>query len=68
MTSRKGEPSKGWFRSDRFYRADGQWYFTTREMIEKGPFSSRQDAEGELLLFMRNCQLEHTELARPTTG
>ena len=55
MEYRKGEELKGWFRSERFYRAGGDWYFTSREMCEQGPFPSREDAEGELLLFMRQC-------------
>lgn len=60
MDCRKGEQNQGWFRSQRFYRAGGDWYFTTRDHCERGPFMSREEAEGELLLFMRQCRL-HTQ-------
>ncbi len=54
MTHRKGEVSKHHFRSDRFFCVDSQWFFTTRESSELGPFSSRADAQGELLLYIRH--------------
>jgi Domain of unknown function (DUF6316) len=43
---RKGEPPGGrHFRSsDRFLMANGAWYFTTREHIDVGPFTTRGDA------------------------
>jgi len=42
---RKGEPPGGrYFRSDRFIQANGAWYFSTREMIDVGPFKTRADA------------------------
>ena len=53
MSVRPGEAEKSWFRSERFMHVNDQWYFTTREMTEEGPFSSRQDAEMELLLYIR---------------
>ena len=53
MSHRIGEPGKQYFRSDRFFCRDCQWFFTTREGSELGPFSSRGDAQGELLLYIR---------------
>jgi hypothetical protein len=55
MNNRSGEKAKSWFRSERFYSVSGDWYFTTREAMELGPFPSRKDAEAELMLFMRQA-------------
>ncbi len=52
MICRSGEEPKTHFRTDRFYRSDGQWFFTTREKIEVGPFSSREEADKELILYL----------------
>jgi len=42
---RKGEPPGGrYYRSDRFFMANGAWYFSTREQIDVGPFTTRIDA------------------------
>ena len=53
MSVRIGEIDKRWFRSDRISHVNDQWFFTTREFTEEGPFSSKQDAEMELLLYIR---------------
>ena len=33
------------FRTDRFYRINEAWYFSTREGIEMGPYTNKTDAE-----------------------
>jgi len=58
MTVRPGEENKNWFRSERFMHVNDQWYFTTREMTEKGPFTSKQEAENELILYIRHINDE----------
>lgn len=58
MECRAGEPEKSWFRSNRIYNMGGQWYFTTREHQEIGPFSSRKEAERETGVFLRCLQEE----------
>lgn len=40
------------FRSDRFFRAEGFWYFATREGIDFGPFTVRHDAEKALTRYL----------------
>lgn len=45
MDYRKDEPPKTWFRSDRVFRSDGQWFFHTREGIAVGPYKTRFEAE-----------------------
>lgn len=55
MQYRNGESSeKSWYRSDRFFSMNGQWFFSTREHIDMGPFISRQEAEIELAVFIRH--------------
>jgi len=49
---RGGEQDKFWFRSDRFFTAGSQWYFTTRENRDVGPYASREDAAHGLELFL----------------
>ncbi len=53
---RSGEESKNWFRSDRFFKVGGVWFFSTRENIDIGPFSSELEArkhEQQLVVLLR---------------
>ena len=56
MSERKtdGEDDKKYFQMDRFVQMNGQWFYTTREGEEKGPFDSRADAEGDLIAYIRH--------------
>ncbi len=56
MNCRKGEADKLWYRSDRYFKANGAWYFTTREQIDIGPFGTIQSAENGLSLFIKYIQ------------
>lgn len=56
MGRREGEEEKTRFRSDRFFCEDGSWFFTTRENTVQGPFESRDDAERELALYLRDLR------------
>lgn len=53
MQIRKGEETKSWFRSDRFYHTADGWWFQTREHTELGPYDSHKEAESELCLYIR---------------
>jgi hypothetical protein len=55
MNVRGGEESKSWFRSDRMLHVNENWYFVTRENTQEGPFSSRNEAENELTLYIRQA-------------
>ena len=44
LTLRQGEQNAAYFRSDRFYKVGGRYYFTTREGAEIGPFSTKSAA------------------------
>ena len=56
MSNRQGEDQKTFFRSDRFFTEGGQWYFSTRENTIEGPFSNREEAEQELMLYVRRLE------------
>lgn len=47
---------KTWFRSQRFFTEGSNWYFTTREGTVEGPFESRDEAEQELMMYLRNLK------------
>lgn len=55
MTVRIGESEKTWFRSERIMHVNDQWFFTTREMTQEGPFYSKHEAEMELNLYIRHA-------------
>jgi hypothetical protein len=40
------------FQSERFFTAEGQWYFATREGVDFGPFSVRNDGEKALQRYL----------------
>lgn len=57
MEYRKAESPKLWFRSERFFRSNGHWYFHTREGFAVGPYQTRVAAEvdaGLLIDQLRN--------------
>jgi len=45
--ARKDERPRTWFRSDRVFLSDGQWFFHTREGVDVGPYESQFEAEIE---------------------
>lgn len=49
---RDGEVDKLWFRSDRYFTVGNVWYFSTRENLDIGPYSSREAASYGLDLFI----------------
>lgn len=55
--NRNGEAGPVPFRSSRFFCVGGQWYFTTREGFDSGPFASRNRAETGLKRFLHVVNL-----------
>ena len=51
MRRREDEDDKTYFRSDRIYSMNGQWYFGAREG-DCGPFPSREGAVAALAQFV----------------
>lgn len=56
--SRKSDDdeNKLYFQIDRFVQQDNQWFYTTREGEERGPFESKADAKGDLIMYMRHLK------------
>lgn len=44
---RSNEQPRTWFRSERVFLSDGNWYFHTREGVDVGPYESQFEAEIE---------------------
>lgn len=59
--TRKGENGHPPFRSGRMFSIGAQWYFATREG-DHGPFPSKEEAEAELALFLRDKATEDQRL------
>jgi len=49
-----GDSEKRYFQVDRFVQQNGEWFYTTREGDERGPFVSKKEAEGDLIVYMRH--------------
>ncbi len=60
--SRAGEANPIPLRSDRFFSAQGEWYFSTREGAPIGPFDNKREAGTGLDDF-----IEFMALAEPKT-
>ena len=56
-SNRKGEQGPTPFRSGRFFSVGGQWFFATREGNDQGPYQSKEDAEAELMMFLREVAM-----------
>jgi len=52
MMRKTDEKDARYFRSDRFFSSNGQWYFITRENREAGPFATRDAAEAALVDYL----------------
>ena len=59
---RSGEKGSIPFRSGRIFNVGMQWYFATREGIDRGPYDDRDDAEAELRLFVRDKVTQNQRL------
>lgn len=55
--ARSGEEERIPFRSNRFFCVGRDWYFTTREGFDSGPFASRERAETGLKRFLHVVSL-----------
>jgi len=59
MHVREGESqAKVWYRSERFFCVDGKWFFSTREGVDVGPYSSRYSANNGLSLYVHFMQTD----------
>ena len=61
-SNRQGEAGTIPLRTDRFFSAQGEWYFSTREGAPIGPFEDKEEARKGLFDF-----IEFMLLAEPKT-
>lgn len=54
--NRIGESGEVPFRSDRFFTVDKQWYFSTREGFDSGPYATKERAKMSLERFLKVVQ------------
>ncbi len=56
MTSefRQGESGNIPFRSGRFYNIDSNWYFSSREQSDIGPFPNKEEANEALDVYLKD--------------
>jgi len=54
IDSRQGETGNIPFRSGRFYNVDSEWYFSSREVSDIGPFHNREEADQALILYLKD--------------
>lgn len=47
------------FRTDRFFCVSGDWYFSTREQKDFGPFASHEQAENALSRYLETQSIIH---------
>lgn len=69
MHYRKGEGAKTWFRTDRFFTIGADWYTTTREGRNLGPFKTRLAAEQGLVQYIiavKNNRKPVVEVTKPS--
>lgn len=64
---RAGEASTIPFRNERYFCANGVWYFETRGGKQKGPYTDKREMEGELLMFIREQKLLNQSLKEPVS-
>jgi hypothetical protein len=55
--NRQGENGDVPMRSDRYFAAQGEWFFSTREGAPIGPFESKDEAQQGLDDFIEFMQL-----------
>lgn len=54
--SRKTDDGESFhYQSSRFVQQNGEWFYMTREGEERGPFETREEAEGDLIFYIRDC-------------
>ena len=54
---RSGDNTKlAFFRAKRFFNIESQWYFSTREVCDQGPYMTEELAQAELAAYLRWCK------------
>ncbi|WP_339670260.1 DUF6316 family protein [Dasania marina] len=56
MDQRKGESNNSSERAKRFYQIGNEWFFSSREQLQVGPYSSLDEAEMQLNFYLRHVK------------
>jgi len=64
---RKGESGPIPYRTGRFFVVDSEWYFTTREGLDHGPFPTKEKAELECQIYVQACLQVESRLGSSST-
>ena len=59
---RKGEDGHPPFRSERIFSVGNEWFFSTREGEDVGPFESKEEASAALTLFLREMATNNQKI------
>ena len=65
MNYRKGENGKTWFRMERFFSIGADWYVSTREQKNLGPFKSKFAAEQGLVRYIIDLKNNRKPITQP---
>ena len=65
LQHRAGETQNIPFRNERYFCANGVWFFETRGGKQEGPFISKNEMEGELLLYIRQQTMLNQSFKEP---
>ena len=63
---RAGESRNIPFRNERYFCANGVWFFETRGGKQEGPFLTKNEMQGELLMYIRQQKLLNQSLREPS--
>ena len=61
LVGRNNEKKQTWFRSERVFNCNGEWYFHTREGIDVGPYLSQFDASVDAALLIQKLRQSSDE-------
>lgn len=68
LKHRAGEVNGIPFRNERYFCANGYWYFEARGGVQMGPFNSKEEMEGELLMFIREQNMSRQSFKVSTSN
>lgn len=63
---RAGESKSIPFRNARYFCVNGVWFFETRGGKQEGPFLTKNEMEGELLMYIREQNMLSQALSPPS--
>ncbi|VAW98620.1 hypothetical protein MNBD_GAMMA22-1588 [hydrothermal vent metagenome] len=59
IDNRSGESENIPFRTGRFYNVGSNWYFSSREQADLGPFLTKEAATQALLVYLQDIETQN---------